>query len=132
MKYKCIIFDCDGVLVDSEVISNRILVEMANSVGAKIELKYALENFAGKSLKSVFEHIEKLIEKKREIIMAKLTRNVNYSNYRWEEYVLTEEELAQWKTGDEDLQQEIIDNADWDLVRDKPIDDYSEPEFVEE
>jgi len=64
MKYKCIIFDCDGVLVDSEGISNRILVEMANSVGAKIELKYALENFAGKSLKSVFEHIEKLIEKK--------------------------------------------------------------------
>ena len=54
MKYKCIIFDCDGVLVDSEGISNRILVEMANSVGAKIELKYALENFAGKSLKSVF------------------------------------------------------------------------------
>ena len=64
MKYKCIIFDCDGVLVDSEGISNSILVEMANSVGAKIELKYALENFAGKSLKSVFEHIEKLIEKK--------------------------------------------------------------------
>jgi len=35
MKYKCIIFDCDGVLVDSEGISNSILVEMANSVGAK-------------------------------------------------------------------------------------------------
>ena len=46
--------------------------------------------------------------------MAKLTRNVNYANYRWEEYVLTEEELAQWKTGDEDIQQEIIENADWD------------------
>ena len=64
MKYECIIFDCDGVLVDSEGISNSILVEMANSVGAKIELKYALENFAGKSLKSVFQHIEELIEKK--------------------------------------------------------------------
>ena len=64
--------------------------------------------------------------------MAKLTRNVNYANYRWEEYVLTKEELVQWKTGDEDLQQEIIDNADWDLVRDKPIDDYSEPEFIED
>jgi len=36
--------------------------------------------------------------------MAKLTRNVNYSNYRWEEYVLTKEELAKWKTGDEDIQ----------------------------
>ncbi|MCP4482934.1 MAG: hypothetical protein GY817_09455 [bacterium] len=46
--------------------------------------------------------------------------------------MLTEEELAKWKTGDEDLQQEIIDDADWDLVRDKPIDDYSEPEFVDD
>ncbi len=61
--------------------------------------------------------------------MAKLTRNVNYSNYRWEEYVLTEEELALWKTGDEDVQQDIIQGADWDLVRDKlfTIDDYGVP-----
>ena len=80
--------------------------------------------------------------------MAKLTRTVNYANFRWEEYILTEEELAKWKTGDEDLQQEIIDDADWDLVRDKqifsthkpvfgsmlvcvPIDDYGDVEFVE-
>ena len=46
--------------------------------------------------------------------------------------MLTEEELKQWKTGDEDLQQEIVDNADWDLLRDKPIDDYGDVEFVEE
>ena len=45
---------------------------------------------------------------------------------------LTEEELVKWKTGDEDIQQEIIDDADWDLVRDKPIDDYGDVEFVEE
>jgi|TARA_B100001175_G_scaffold257756_1_gene226145 hypothetical protein len=64
--------------------------------------------------------------------MAKLTRNVNYSNYRWEEYVLTEEELALWKTGDEDVQQDIIQGADWDLVRDKPIDDYGDVEFQED
>ena len=44
----------------------------------------------------------------------------------------TKEELAQWKTGDEDIQQEIIDDADWDLVRDKPIDDYGDVEFVED
>ena len=62
--------------------------------------------------------------------VAKLTRSVNYANYRWEEYMLTEEELAQWKTGDEDLQQETIDNTDWDLVRDKPIDDYNELDFI--
>lgn len=38
MKYKCIIFDCDGVLVNSEEISYRVLVEMANFVGAEIEI----------------------------------------------------------------------------------------------
>ena len=61
--------------------------------------------------------------------MAKLTRTVNYANFRWEEYVLTDEELKQWKTGDEDIQQDIIDDADWDLVRDKPIDNYGDVEF---
>ena len=65
--------------------------------------------------------------------MAKLTRNVNYANYRWEESVLTEEELAQWKTGDEDIQQEIIENADWDLVyKLRPFDDYGDVELVED
>ncbi len=64
MKHKCIIFDCDGVLVDSEEISNRMLIEMANSVGAKIEMEYALENFAGKSLKSIFDYIENLTREK--------------------------------------------------------------------
>jgi len=46
--------------------------------------------------------------------------------------VLTDEQLTQWKTGDEDVRQDIIDDADWDLVRDKPIDDYGDVEFVEE
>lgn len=36
---------------------------MANSVGAEMEMEYALENFAGKSLKDIFEHIEDLIKR---------------------------------------------------------------------
>ncbi len=64
MKYKCIIFDCDGVLVDSEEISSKILIDMANSLGAEIDMEYAEINFVGKSLQSVFLHIEKLAEKK--------------------------------------------------------------------
>ena len=64
--------------------------------------------------------------------MAKLARQVIYTNVRWEESELTDEELAQWKTGDEDTQQDIIDDADWDLVRDKPIDDYGDVELVED
>ena len=64
--------------------------------------------------------------------MAKLARQVIYTNVRWEESELTDEELAQWKTGDEDIQQDIIDDADWDLVRDKPIDEYGVVEFQED
>lgn len=64
MKYKCIIFDCDGVLVDSEEISSKILIDMANFLGAEIDMEYADINFTGKSLESVFVQIEKLAGKK--------------------------------------------------------------------
>ncbi|WP_242119591.1 HAD family hydrolase [Aestuariivivens sediminicola] len=64
MKYKCIIFDCDGVLVDSEGISTRILVEMSRVLGAEIEMNFALDYFSGKSLHSILEFIEGRINKK--------------------------------------------------------------------
>ncbi|NNK83534.1 MAG: HAD family hydrolase [Flavobacteriaceae bacterium] len=62
-KYKCVIFDCDGVLVDSETISNRILTEMANENGANIDLEYAMNNFKGNSFKGCLKLIENLISK---------------------------------------------------------------------
>ncbi|MFB9056346.1 HAD family hydrolase [Mariniflexile ostreae] len=46
-KYKCVIFDCDGVLVDSEPISIGILVDMANMYGANIDLDYGMKHFKG-------------------------------------------------------------------------------------
>ena len=46
-RYKCIIFDCDGVLVDSEPISIQILVDMANGYGANIDLAYGMKHFKG-------------------------------------------------------------------------------------
>ena len=64
MKYKCIIFDCDGVLVDSEFISIKTLVEMAQSVGLKIDMKTATQEFTGKSLESILHFIESGINKK--------------------------------------------------------------------
>lgn len=46
-KYKCVIFDCDGVLVDSEPISIQILVDIANDYGANIDLAYGMKHFKG-------------------------------------------------------------------------------------
>lgn len=63
MKYKCIIFDCDGVLVDSETISNQTMVDFANELGANITLDFALRNFVGKSLKEWMTFLEEKIGK---------------------------------------------------------------------
>lgn len=60
-KYKCVIFDCDGVLVDSEPIGNQVLVEMANQLGANIDLDYAYKHFKGGNMQSCVDKIETLI-----------------------------------------------------------------------
>lgn len=46
-KYKCIIFDCDGVLVDSEPVSIQVLVDLANEYGANIDFNYGMKHFKG-------------------------------------------------------------------------------------
>ncbi|WP_047516546.1 HAD family phosphatase [Methylophilus sp. Q8] len=45
-----IIFDCDGVLVDSELIVNRVFLEALNRAGVPITLNHLLERFVGHSL----------------------------------------------------------------------------------
>ncbi len=60
MKYKCILFDCDGILVDSEEISNAVLQTMVTEAGADLDLHNIYDRFAGKSLKEIFRMIETL------------------------------------------------------------------------
>jgi len=57
MKYKCIIFDCDGVLVDSEPIANQLLITMAAELGVAIDMNFAIDHFIGKSLYTCMETI---------------------------------------------------------------------------
>jgi len=61
MNYELIIFDCDGVLVDSESISCGVLAEEARRLGSKITNEEAVRIFAGTNLKFCFEYIEKEI-----------------------------------------------------------------------
>lgn len=60
-SYKCAIFDCDGVLVDSEPLGNQIMVDMANELGAHINLDYAQNHFKGNSLKNCVSQIADLL-----------------------------------------------------------------------
>lgn len=58
MNFDLIIFDCDGVLIDSEILSNRAEVELLKSFGIEFELNDYMAQFVGKSTKDVLNSIE--------------------------------------------------------------------------
>ena len=61
---KCVIFDCDGVLVDSETIGNKVLISMAKEFGFEMTTEDAYKNFNGRRLKDCFQQIEKITTQK--------------------------------------------------------------------
>ena len=67
--------------------------------------------------------------------MAKLRRKVIITTIRWEDTEeLTEDQVKRWKSGDDDLQDEVHDEVvdDFDLVRDKVLEDTEWPELIED
>ncbi|MEZ5649815.1 MAG: HAD-IA family hydrolase [Burkholderiaceae bacterium] len=59
-SFDLIIFDCDGVLVDSEVITNQVFCEMLNEIGMTIELERMFELFVGLSEPQCVEIITRM------------------------------------------------------------------------
>ncbi len=57
MRIEQIIFDCDGVLVDSEIVAAEVMVPLLNSLGEKITLDYYLSTYSGKTFKGIFENL---------------------------------------------------------------------------
>ena len=65
--------------------------------------------------------------------MAKLKRMVTYTDYRWEATdELTSKQLEMWNSENEELREEVVDQVDFELVRDKCLEDHSEIELIEE
>ena len=50
-----VIFDCDGVLVDSELISNTVLAGLLTGAGLPTTLEQCLHEYRGRSMQSVME-----------------------------------------------------------------------------
>jgi HAD superfamily hydrolase (TIGR01509 family) len=84
MKYKCILFDCDGVLVDSEAISIGTLVSMAKTHGATIDLDYAHQLFLGKSLAFCFDYIADVAQKKLPEDFEEEFRKLTFESFKKE------------------------------------------------
>ena len=52
-----IIFDCDGVLIDSEIISANVLIDKLAIIGINIDIDYIQQHFLGCSFSTVKEKI---------------------------------------------------------------------------
>jgi len=55
--FDLVIFDCDGVLIDSEIISAQMLIDELALLGVNIDLAYVARNFLGRSYPTVMETI---------------------------------------------------------------------------
>ncbi|MBQ0133416.1 MAG: HAD family phosphatase [Comamonas sp.] len=58
MSFEAILFDCDGVLVDSELITNRVLHAMLNEAGWQLSEADCMQIFIGKTVRSETARIE--------------------------------------------------------------------------
>lgn len=59
-KIELVIFDCDGVLVDSEYLSNKISAELITKAGYKIDGSTISQNYAGLTFLDILKEIEKI------------------------------------------------------------------------
>ena len=57
MKFEAILFDCDGVLVDSEPITNRVLARRLGDLGWHMTVEECMGTFVGKAVKDEVDQI---------------------------------------------------------------------------
>jgi HAD superfamily hydrolase (TIGR01509 family) len=60
-RFGLVIFDCDGVLVDSELITNRVFAGMLNELGIAVTLEDMFEQFVGRSMPQCLQLITKML-----------------------------------------------------------------------
>ncbi|MBX2873564.1 MAG: HAD-IA family hydrolase [Saprospiraceae bacterium] len=58
MKYELVIFDCDGVLVDSEGLSSQVFAEEIGKLGWQISAREVLQRFKGGKFADALAEIE--------------------------------------------------------------------------
>jgi HAD superfamily hydrolase (TIGR01509 family) len=75
-----LIFDCDGVLVDSEVMAHQVLLDVLAPLGFTMTLEQSYKVFAGRSLKDTLVVIEQelgrplpadILEQSRDLLFAR-------------------------------------------------------------
>ncbi len=58
-----IIFDCDGVLVDTEPLTNRVLAQCVTDAGWQVDTAYSIAHFKGRNLADILDDVEHAVGK---------------------------------------------------------------------
>jgi HAD superfamily hydrolase (TIGR01509 family) len=82
MEYKCIIFDSDGILVDSETLSAKVFQQMASELGFDFDFNTAVEKFAGTSMNANLQFIEENIVGELPVNFEKEFRERTYEVFK--------------------------------------------------
>jgi HAD superfamily hydrolase (TIGR01509 family) len=61
--FELVIFDCDGVLVDSELISNRVFAQALRELGLDLTLEFMFENFVGRSMQQCWSQVGAMLRR---------------------------------------------------------------------
>jgi HAD superfamily hydrolase (TIGR01509 family) len=62
-RYQLVMFDCDGVLVDSERITNQVFADLLGELGLEFSLADMFEHFVGHSMAQCLDKITGLLGK---------------------------------------------------------------------
>jgi HAD superfamily hydrolase (TIGR01509 family) len=60
-RLELVIFDCDGVLVDSELITNRVFAALLAQLGLPVTLEFMFENFVGRSMQHCWDEVAAML-----------------------------------------------------------------------
>ena len=82
MQYKCIIFDCDVVLVESESIAVTVWVEMEKTMGLTISFEKAFNEFKGKSFNNIAKYLSEQAKRNIPYDFEKHFREKTYSAFQ--------------------------------------------------
>jgi len=63
-RFELVIFDCDGVLIDSEPIANRVLAECLCEIGLPTTTEQSFERYHGMSYPACFAAVERALGRK--------------------------------------------------------------------
>jgi len=82
MEKQLVIFDCDGVLVDSELISSRIMSEIFTEIGLDMSAKDVFDTLRGGSMKETIAFVESRLGHPLEYELEAEYRKRSFKAYR--------------------------------------------------